>query len=76
MIEVASTPPTTTVADIPTGQAFQSIGVSPPIAYVKIAGAANGENAVNLANGQASVQAPTQVVTPAPLANFTLFPTP
>jgi len=72
MIEVSSTPPATTVADIPVGQAFQSIGVSPPIAYIKIAGAANGENAVNLSNGQASVQSGN--VTPAPTAAFTLFP--
>jgi len=74
MIAVPSNPPTTTVGDIPVGQGFQSIGVSPPNNYVRIAGASGGETAVNLATGQASVQALTDVVTPAPAAAFTMFP--
>jgi len=74
MIAVPSTPPTTTVGDIPVGEGFQSIGVSPAINYIRIAGASGGETAVDLATGQASVQALTDVVTPAPGATFSMFP--
>jgi len=74
MIATPSTPPVTTVADIAVGQGFQSIGVSPAINYIRIAGASGGETAVDLATGMASVQALTDVVTPAPSASFTMFP--
>lgn len=71
MIQNASSPPQTTFADIPAGQAFFApIGVG--IDCIKTS--ESPARAINLQSGAPVTIAPTDVVTAAPNATYTMWP--
>lgn len=66
MIVVSSTPPSPTYSDIPAGDAFRYQGDD----WHKL----QSGNAARLSDGVEITIAPTEVVTPAPGATYTMWP--
>lgn len=72
MQEVPSNPPVTTVGDLTPGTAFRFGGGN--VAHIRTASATGTASACRLGDGVVVDLALTTVITPAPNAQFTLFP--